>query len=264
MITDLHTHTWRCGHATGNVADYAEAAVRKGVKVLGTSDHAPVPPSIKLNPDTNMNISLMENYTTAVKEARERVPELIIVHGLECSYFPGSELFYKDEFIDKRSLDYLIGAVHNVRNWWERSWGLAKGGIGGARLLKQYVKHYIMAMESGIFTFMAHPDLFMLSPIEWDRNTISAAEEICSAAADLEVPLEINGALIENCRRMNIKYADDNYPFWRIAGERGVKVVVNSDAHEPENVTAGFETAGIIIDNYSLEVAELSFLNRKR
>ena len=38
---DLHTHNELCGHAIGTIEDYVRAAVEKGLKVIGISDHAP-------------------------------------------------------------------------------------------------------------------------------------------------------------------------------------------------------------------------------
>jgi histidinol-phosphatase (PHP family) len=36
-----HTHTARCKHASGSVADYCAAAVAQGLADLGISDHPP-------------------------------------------------------------------------------------------------------------------------------------------------------------------------------------------------------------------------------
>ena len=35
LVENLHTHTFRCGHATGVDRDYVEGAIRAGVRVLG-------------------------------------------------------------------------------------------------------------------------------------------------------------------------------------------------------------------------------------
>ena len=38
---NYHTHNHRCGHAGGDCYDYANEAVKKGIKKLGFSDHGP-------------------------------------------------------------------------------------------------------------------------------------------------------------------------------------------------------------------------------
>ena len=40
---NYHTHCRRCRHARGEASEYAEEAIRKGLSVLGFSDHLPFP-----------------------------------------------------------------------------------------------------------------------------------------------------------------------------------------------------------------------------
>ncbi|SHF28944.1 PHP domain-containing protein [Seinonella peptonophila] len=40
MKFDLHTHHNRCGHAYGKIEEYIEAAIRKGLQMIGISDHS--------------------------------------------------------------------------------------------------------------------------------------------------------------------------------------------------------------------------------
>ena len=41
MIANYHTHTYRCCHAEGDVRDYVEEAVNRGLSILGISVHRP-------------------------------------------------------------------------------------------------------------------------------------------------------------------------------------------------------------------------------
>ncbi|MGN1132610.1 MAG: PHP domain-containing protein, partial [Ruminococcus sp.] len=41
MMYNLHTHTYRCNHASGADRAYVEYAIKAGIKVLGISDHCP-------------------------------------------------------------------------------------------------------------------------------------------------------------------------------------------------------------------------------
>jgi histidinol-phosphatase (PHP family) len=111
-------------------------------------------------------------------------------------------------------------------------------------------------MESGIFAFMAHPDLFMYSDFRWNEDTAAAAREICAAAADLNIPLEINGGIISpvNLRRVVLyeQYYFHDFPFWKTAAEYGVRVLMNSDAHAPSMVGLLIEKGKEIIERYNL------------
>lgn len=39
MTVNLHTHTYRCGHATGTEEEYILRAIENRIKVMGFSDH---------------------------------------------------------------------------------------------------------------------------------------------------------------------------------------------------------------------------------
>ena len=41
MIANYHTHTPRCNHAKGTEEEYVQAALKRGSKILGFSDHTP-------------------------------------------------------------------------------------------------------------------------------------------------------------------------------------------------------------------------------
>ena len=57
MIANYHTHTWRCLHAAGTEREYVENAIKGGYKILGFSDHTPMPypggyvSNVKMRPD---------------------------------------------------------------------------------------------------------------------------------------------------------------------------------------------------------------------
>ena len=58
MKANYHTHTFRCGHASGKDEDYVKAAVNRKFDVLGFSDHVPWPyESTYRNPGVRMDVT---------------------------------------------------------------------------------------------------------------------------------------------------------------------------------------------------------------
>ena len=47
FLRNYHTHTALCNHAKGEIRDYVEAAVERGLKTIGFSCHAPYPFELK-------------------------------------------------------------------------------------------------------------------------------------------------------------------------------------------------------------------------
>ena len=58
--------------------------------------------------------------------------------------------------------------------------------------LNRYIDQTIDGMRSGLFSFLAHPDLFMKGYKEWDEQSKACLKAILDAAIDLNMPLEIN------------------------------------------------------------------------
>jgi len=80
------------------------------------------------------------------------------------------------------------------------------------------------AIESGIVSYIAHPDLFNFTGSE--EQYTEQITRLCECAKKHNIPLEINFLGIRDHRR----YPYD--PFWKICGEVGAPVTYGFDAHD--------------------------------
>jgi len=74
MLENIHTHTARCHHAKGTERDYVEAAIDRGLAVLGFADHGP-----QIFPD---------GYVSGIRMLPEELPEgsiLLMQPTVECA-----------------------------------------------------------------------------------------------------------------------------------------------------------------------------------
>ena len=90
MKANYHTHTSRCGHATGTDEQYVRAAIRQGFDELGFSDHVPWPYQNGFShPGVRMSVLQLSQYLNSVRELAERYRDQIQIYaGFECEYFP--------------------------------------------------------------------------------------------------------------------------------------------------------------------------------
>ena len=89
MYANYHTHTWRCKHASGTEREYIENAIRGGLKILGFSDHTPIPFEGGYVSDHRMEMDLLEDYVTTITALKEEYARDIEIHlGLEFEYAP--------------------------------------------------------------------------------------------------------------------------------------------------------------------------------
>ena len=94
ITSNYHTHTSRCGHATGEDEQYVQCAIEAGIKVLGFSDHTPWPGL--LQPKIRMSEDLLENYVKSLTFLKEKYKDQIEIHiGLEVEYIDEFVPFYE-------------------------------------------------------------------------------------------------------------------------------------------------------------------------
>jgi histidinol-phosphatase (PHP family) len=254
-MTNYHTHTYRCRHADGDVADYVAAALDAGLTELGFSDHLPFPDG--LWPETRMDLTEADAYRSAIAAATPAAAAagLRLSAGFECEWRRDQADFLR-ALRDRFSLDFLVGGVH-----WIPSGGdwLPCTHITGADELAVFTDLTVETIASGLFDFLAHPDLFCARWPRWDAEAVACAKAIFSAAAAADLPLEINGY---GFRKPWIASADGHRPqypfapFWELAAGSGVRIIVNSDAHRPQDVAASLGDGRALAERYGLPIIE--------
>ena len=246
MTYNFHTHTSRCGHAYGTVRDYVEEAMEAGITEMGFSDHAPMPAM----PETSWRVSLDEaaEYVKEIKALREKYKDKITLHiGFEMEYYPKH---FEEMLTFARSVgaEYLILGQHFTFNEDEGSVHSYQGSADECQLVS-YADALTAGMRSGVFTYVAHPDVFHFRGDE----TIYEREmtKVCAASLETGIPLEINFLGIRDKR---------HYPsekFWRIAGRVGCPVCFGFDAHDPRAAAdlASLSAAEELVKRYALRYA---------
>ena len=245
-----HVHLKYCNHAEGVAEDYIKKAIELGFKEIGFSDHAPVEeyflgPELyyKYKCNRNMKLKDVDIYLNDVRTARIKYKDkLSVLLGFETEFFPAYLEHYK---MLRGLVEYLNLGVHFfpledgtfVNTFFECNY----------TNIERYADICIMAMETGLFNNLVHPDLFMYSykDINGERLFDSTCEHvtrrIIEAAIKNNIYLEINanGIFVSNGKGIN-NYEDWLYPhynFWRIASEYPkLKILIGADAHLINNL----------------------------
>lgn len=244
MIANYHTHTWRCKHAQGTEREYIERAIEGKIKILGFSDHTPMPYDGDYVSGVKMDIGQLEEYVDTILKLKEEYKQDIEIHlGLEVEYYP--QYFEKLLAITSQyPIEYFLLAQHYLGN--EINDYFCGTPTDDEKLLERYCIQTKEALESGYFDYFAHPDFFNFTGDQeiydyWTR-------QLCRTAKELDIPLEVNFLGIWDKRHY------PNPEFWKIAGEIGNKVIFGADAHQPEKVwnpEAICEAEGLV-DRYNL------------
>lgn len=226
MNANYHTHTTRCHHASGTEREYVECAIKGGLKILGFSDHSPQFFPDGYYSDFRMRPEELEDYVDTVNALKKEYADDIEIHlGLEAEYYPA---YFEQliKYISDYGVEYLLLGQHVCGN--EIGEMPASAVTKDATVLECYCNQVIEAMQTGLFTYFAHPDIIHFTGDEeiYDTNI----RKLCQAAKVNQIPLEINLLGLRDRRHY------PNEKFWKIAGEEGCQVILGADAHTPEDV----------------------------
>lgn len=248
MKANFHTHTFRCNHAGCSDQRYVDVAIESGIKVLGFSDHTPY---VGFEDDYysfyRMRPEQISDYVDSVTELREQYKDKIEIRlGLEAEYYPKLFPLLLD-FLRPYGIEYLILGQHFLD---DDQHGLSAHWINEESQLVRYADQCIEALETGLFSYLAHPDLprFDHSHPAFKREM----RRLCECSNRLGLPVELNVLGI---------YRERHYPceeFLEVCRECDSTVILGVDAHLPDQFChkASIDRAYELVDKYGLKVTE--------
>jgi len=196
----FHCHTVASdGHNT--LEEMAAAAQELGLEYLGIAEHSKS--SIQAH---GVDAAKLKSQVTAIRKLSKRFSGFRVFAGVECDILRDGKLDFDDEILAE--LDFVVASVHSVFNLSEA----------------EMTKRVIRAMEHRFVTMLAHPTGRLLLKREPYSIDIPA---VIDAAAATGTWIELNAAP---------KRLDLDWRWWPLAKKKGVKCVINPDAHRTERL----------------------------
>ena len=232
MKANYHTHTTRCGHAVGADEAYVRAAISAGYDTLGFSDHVPWPyQSGFTSPRVRMTVDKLPDYVRSVRALGEAYAgQIRVLAGFECEYFP-EHMAWLADMKAEQGLDYLILGNHYALS--DEHGGMYYGLCKTAKDLASYVENTVKGAQSGLFAYLAHPDLFMRGYGRFDDDCRAAARDLAQVCRAMNLPMEYN---LHDRYIAPVTGRTMSYPhmeFFEIAAGEGVRIIKGIDAHDP-------------------------------
>ena len=196
----FHCHTTASdGH--NSTEEMAEAAQALGLEYLGIADHSRS--SIQAH---GIDEAKLRFQIGAIRKFNTKLGGFRVFAGIECDILRDGSLDLPDEVLSQ--LDYVIASVHSVLNLSET----------------EMTQRVIRAMENPLVTVLAHPTGRLLLKREPYQIDIPA---VLDAAARTGTWIELNAAP---------KRLDLDWRWWPLAKKKGVKCVINPDAHRTDRL----------------------------
>ena len=193
---DLHVHT-NYSDGKGTIESMAEAAISLGYEYLVFCDH-----SQSLRVANGLSPARLKEKLEAVRQADEKYGEIRLLCGSEVDILKDGALDYEDDLLAE--LDFVVGSVHT-------SFGVGEEAMTG---------RIVRAMNNPYVRVIGHPTGRILE--RRDPYEVDVSRLIREAAATNTV-LELNSYP----DRLDLAA-----PYVREAMEAGVKISIDTDAHD--------------------------------
>ncbi len=222
MIANYHTHTRWCRHATGEIEDYIREAVRKGLRAVAITEH--VPHSQNFDP-RRMQWEEFSAYNAELDRLIEQYRgQIHVIKGFECEYYPFALENYK-MFRDQYGYKLLILGHHTNKDRTADNFAPK-----GEAEMQQYADEVIEGLRTGLFTFLAHPDVPFCGYTGSAEFALEQMGRIFAVCEELGIPVEINA----NGYRDGRAYPDRRV--WELSRQYRLTWLINSDAHSVEHL----------------------------
>lgn len=244
---NFHTHT-TYSDGKAEPEEYIKAAIEKGLRSLGFSEHAPLPFE---NNFSVKDASQLKKYVEEIRGLGKKYKEQLNIYAaLEADYIPGVSLDFK-LLKDNFRLDYIIGSVHLVKHTDDRMWfidgpdrevwktgheSLFNNDIRSAvRAYYHQVMEMITSQKPEVIghidkILMHNRNEFFTEDEKWYRNLVSQC---------LEVTKQHKSIVEINTRGLYKNRYHSFFPGPGIMKEMAklqIPVTISSDAHTPREV----------------------------
>ena len=236
---DYHLHTKWCGHATGEMREYVDAAIGLGLTEVGFSVHMPI--TIPYDGKLYLSAGEMPLYVEELSRLQDEYGGRVnILLAGECDFAPGQEREI-EAAIGFYPFDYIIGAIHFIDGWSFDN-PECKAGWSSADVAAVYRRYYELlgqAARSGYYDIVSHFDLVKKFGYRPEQDITDAEAAACDAVAEAGMTVEINTSGWD-------KPVAEQYPsekILKLLRERDVALCFGSDSHAPEEVGRHFGRA---------------------
>lgn len=221
MRANYHTHTRWCRHGEGEIEDYIKQAIACSLEEVAITEHVPHD-----NIDRRrMHWDEFESYNAQLDMLIEKYSgQIRVIKGFECEYYPDKLDAYR-MLRDKYGYKLLILGHHTSVDRTVDNFAASSAGE-----VQRYADEVCEALESGLFTFLAHPDVVLCGYGLYDEVVNSAMSRIFQTCEDMRIPVEINA----NGMRDHRRYPDRSV--WELSKRFDLIYLINSDAHYVEHL----------------------------
>ncbi len=265
-MVDYHIHTKLCGHASGEIEEYVEKAINKGLQEIGFADHFPLSYQAKFA-DNNRLVTMTEkqipDYLNLIDKIKNKFKSIPCKKGFEVDYYINDNIFFNSYQKLIPETDYIIGSVHFLDEWGfdQPNFKDQIEKVGILNLWKSYftqVKNMINDYHDSI-DIIGHLDL--PKKLFWPLSEEAQEDlnEVIQLITQYNLVVEINTAGYD-------KPIKELYPSLDIIKqlyEKKIEITLGSDAHHPNEIARYFSKVKELLKQMGYQRL-ITFTNHKK
>jgi DNA polymerase (family 10) len=197
---DLHMHTTASDGAY-SIEEMVEACRAKGYQYMAITDH-----SKYLKVANGLTPERLREQIKEIKRVNQKYDDIEVLSGVEMDILPDGRLDYDDDLLSE--LDIVIASIHSSFSQTE----------------EEIMKRLNVALENPHVNIIAHPTGRLIGRRKGYQVNI---EQLIEKASKTGTVLELNA----NPQRLDL-----SSEHIKLAQKKGVKIVINTDAHAIEQL----------------------------
>lgn len=237
MKIDLHNHTKLCNHASGEMSEYVETAIKASIDIFGFSCHAPM----DVDRAYRMDETQVDFYLQEIANLKEKYGDKIeLLSAFEVDFIANKEHLIRQKILNA-NVDYLIGSVHFLDDW-----GFDNPAYIGEyakrdieKTWRQYLDSIALMAQSGHFHIVGHFDLLKIFNNKPPKSVLDSIKNALDSIKDNDLVLEINTAGLR--KQINEIYPSSD--ILELAFKKEIPITFSSDAHDIAHIGFGREIA---------------------
>ena len=253
-MIDAHTHLENGDLSIEYVHEFIQSAIENGITHLHILDHthrffefysmykgiSDFDSRQKAWFEAKQKNSIKEYHALIEQIKKEDLP-IKVSFGLEVCFTPENKDFLKEK-LSEYPYDFIIGAIHSIDGAIYDLHEMSKEVLWNKKnvdeIYQRYYELLIEAIDSHLFTQIAHPDIIKMYEIYPSYDLHDTYEEVAKHAKEANVSLEDNTGASYRYNHSEVGLNDD---FRNILQKNGVSIVSASDAHYPKDVGRNFK-----------------------
>lgn len=252
---NYHIHTYMSDGSSEPI-DYFEKAVEAGLTEIGFTDHLVILDNACIGLGS-LNVDELGSYIETIEALRKSSRKVSVKCGLEVDYTPRG-IKRVEEILESYGsrLDYTLMGVHIIDSFhfdtpesiptWRN--------LSQEKIDNLYERYYVLVregVETGIFTVVAHLDIVKKFGFKSSREHLKLVESILESVKTLGMAVEVSSAGL----RHPVQELYPSSSIVDILASLQVPVIMATDAHKPEDVSAGLELVAELIKAKKLPLA---------